>query len=452
MPDAPAIRVRSAAKTYRLYSSLAEQALDVLGFSWMRFWRRPQYREFQALHDVSLEIDRGERVGIVGRNGAGKTTLLKLITGNFAPSSGEIRLNGKVQALMGVGLGFHPEFSGRENIRSSLLYNGLAGAELEEAAEEVARFVELGDFLDQPVKTYSQGMQARLMFATSTAIRPDILIVDEILSAGDAYFSAKSAHRMEQLTDSGCTLLLVSHSMQQVLQFCRRAVWLEAGKIVKDGDAVTVVKAYEEYTQQLEWESAQRTQARKSVLNDPALRARILAKVLKHADGAGAEGGAGETAGGVSRWRGVPGLKIAGIQVTDDQGRALAVARTGQTIHITFVVEAEHAGVFPCLFVVVLFTEDGRALSRHCSALETWPLEAGQKKACTLRYDNLLLGQGRYFFSAAIYRELDLARLGEAKFYDLLSRSFEFRVVDAWPDDPSLFHHPGSWTEAADAS
>jgi lipopolysaccharide transport system ATP-binding protein len=445
MPDTSAIRVRNAGKTYRLYSSLAEQALDVLGFSWMRFWRRPQYREFQALHGVSLDIDRGERVGILGRNGAGKTTLLKLITGNFAPSSGEIRLNGNVQALMGVGLGFHPEFSGRENIRSSLIYNGLAADELEAAAEEVARFVELGDFLDQPVKTYSQGMQARLMFATSTAIRPDILIVDEILGAGDAYFSAKSAHRMEQLTASGCTLLLVSHSMQQVLQFCRRAVWLENGKVVMDGDAVAVVKAYEEYTQQLEWESAHRTQAHKSVLDDPALRGSILAKVLKHADGADPEG----AAGGVSRWRGVAGLKIAGIRVTDEQERPLAVARTGQRIHISFVVEAEHAGVFPCLFVVVLFTEDGRALSRHCSALETWPLEAGQKKTYTLRYDNLLLGQGRYFFSAAVYRELDLARLSEAKFYDLLSRSFEFRVVDAWPDDPSLFHHPGSWVADA---
>jgi len=445
MPDGTVISVRNAAKTYRLYPSLAEQALDVLGLSWLRFWRRPRYREFQALHDVSLDVERGERIGIVGRNGAGKTTLLKLITGNFSPTSGEILVNGKVQALMGVGLGFHPEFSGYENIRSSLLYNGLAADEIEEAAREVARFVELGDFLHQPVKTYSQGMQARLMFATSTAIRPDILIADEILSAGDAYFSAKSAHRMEQLTASGCTLLLVSHSMQQVLQFCRRAVWLEGGKVMMDGDALAVVRAYEEYTQQLEWESTQRPEARQSVLDDPELRATILAKVLRHADSAQ------PAAGGVSRWRGVAGLKIAGIRVTDEEDRSLAVARTGQPVRITIMVEAEHAGVFPCVFAVVLFTEDGRPLCRHCSGLESWRLEAGQQRSFTLRYDHLLLGHGRYLFSAAIYQELDLARLGEAKFYDLLSRSFEFRVVDAWPDDPSLFHHPASWGETADA-
>lgn len=200
---------------------------------------------FHALHDINFTIARGERIGLVGRNGAGKTTLLKLITDNFEPSSGRVLVNGSVQALMQLGLGFHPEFSGLENIRSALSYNGLVGKELEEAVEDVIDFVELGDFLNQPLKTYSLGMNARLQFAAATAIRPDILLVDEVLSAGDSYFSAKSAFRMDKLAKSGCTLILVSHSWQQIQQYCNRCIWLLDGRVHMDGPTHEVMAKYE---------------------------------------------------------------------------------------------------------------------------------------------------------------------------------------------------------------
>jgi len=190
---APAVVLDGVAKIYRLYDSPSEQALDVFGLSRLRFWRKPKYHDRAALENVSLMVRRGERVGIIGRNGAGKTTLLKLITGNFSPTRGTVVVNGSVQALINIGLGCHPEFTGYENIRASLVYNGLAEAELDAAIADIVDFVELDEYLHQPIKTYSLGMQSRLYFATATAIRPDILIIDEVLGAGDAYFSAKSA-------------------------------------------------------------------------------------------------------------------------------------------------------------------------------------------------------------------------------------------------------------------
>jgi len=214
-----------------------------LGFTLPRSKR--EFSLFHALHNVDFSIARGERIGLVGRNGAGKTTLLKLITDNFEPTSGRVLVNGSVQALMQLGLGFHPEFSGLENIRSALSYNGLVGDELEEAVEDVIDFVELGEFLNQPLKTYSLGMNARLQFAAATAIRPDILLVDEVLSAGDSYFSAKSAFRMDKLAKSGCTLILVSHSWQQIQQYCRRCIWLRDGRVHMDGPTHEIMSKYE---------------------------------------------------------------------------------------------------------------------------------------------------------------------------------------------------------------
>ena len=219
--EAEAIVFQDVCKTYRLYQNKLQMVRDVLGFR-----SKKKIPEYHALKNVNITINKGERVGLIGRNGAGKSTLLKLITGNFLQTSGNIIVKGNVQALMNTGIGFHPDFTGLENIKASLLYNGLNKNQFADAIEDIIDFVELGEFIDQPLKTYSLGMQSRLYFAVATAIQPEILIVDEILGAGDAYFSAKSADRMKKLTNSGCTLLLVSHSTAQILQFCDKAVWI----------------------------------------------------------------------------------------------------------------------------------------------------------------------------------------------------------------------------------
>jgi lipopolysaccharide transport system ATP-binding protein len=250
MSDDIAIRFEQVGKMYKVFGSKLDTALDVLNLPTFR--RDGRYREFWALRDIDLQLRRGGRLGIIGRNGAGKTTLLKLVTGNVGPSEGNVIVNGEVQALLETGGGLHPEFTGRENIRASLGYLGLSRSDIADAEREIAEFTELGRFLDQPFKTYSQGMQARLAFAIATTVQPEILIVDEVLGAGDAYFFTRSTARMTQLIESGAGVLLVSHALDQVARFCDRTIWLERGRIAMDGPTDEVVKAYERFIRELE--------------------------------------------------------------------------------------------------------------------------------------------------------------------------------------------------------
>ena len=252
---------------YKIFPSRMATFVDALGGGRLLPWRAPRHREFWALRDVDLQLGKGERLGIVGRNGAGKSTMLKLITGNLAATEGNIDVRGSVQALLDAGMGLHPEFTGHENIVAALTYQGLTRRQIEEATADIADFTELGGFLAQPFRTYSTGMQARLSFAVATTVRPDVLIVDEILGAGDAYFFQKSLERMRQLMATGASVLLVSHSLDHITRFCDRALWLERGRVVMDGDSLDVVKAYEQFTRELEERRLRaqnaRTQSRK---------------------------------------------------------------------------------------------------------------------------------------------------------------------------------------------
>ncbi len=469
MHDPVVISLTNVSKAYRLNGGFSVKVLQVLGLAKLAFWDSRDAIYYHALQNITLQVRRGERLGVVGRNGAGKTTLLKLMTGNFSPTSGVVQVKGKVQALMTVGLGFHPEFTGHDNIRYSLVYNGLSRKELEDAIEDIVDFVELGEFLNQPLKTYSMGMQARLMFAAATAIKPDILIVDELLGAGDAYFSAKSAHRMEKLASSGCTLLLVSHSTPQILQFCNRAIWLEKGEIVLDDHPLHVVKAYEEFNQRLSCESEQLHHGRTSwsVRSNAAgkarlldeknwLQQRVLDQVLAGArlQGRGEETSMGPVSiGGISRWGGGgPGLKIERVVLLDEARMEKRQFQTGQPMEIEIQIIAEEAGNYPCYFCILIFSERGQWLARECSQRFEFRLPAGGRKRARLHFDKLLLGNGTYYFSAAIYNALDLRNLGSAKFYDLLSRSFEIRVTNEYPDDESVFKLPSAWIEVEEVS
>src|SRR5262245_33479982 len=252
MSEEPAIRLTAVGKRYTLYPSPAEGACDALGLSWLLPGRRKRWRHFWALRNITLTLPRGARVGIIGRNGAGKSTLLKLITRNVDPTEGEVEVIGEVQALLQAGTGMHPEFTGRQNIEAALTYQGLSGPEVREAIADIIDFTELGQFLDQPFKNYSTGMQARLAFAAATVVKPDILIVDELLGVGDGYFLSKSTERMRKLIESGASVLLVSHSMEQIVRFCGQAIWMDRGQIVRQGDALEVVKEYERYLRLLE--------------------------------------------------------------------------------------------------------------------------------------------------------------------------------------------------------
>jgi len=241
--DAWAIRACDVRKVYRLYASRRDRVLDMLGL----LGRARGGREVAALDGVSLEIARGEKVAVIGRNGAGKSTLLKLVSGVTQPTSGTLDVSGAVHALLQIGTGFHPDFTGRQNVSAYFAQLGITAAEAERRLAEVVEFAELAEYIDQPVATYSTGMAVRLMFSASTAIDPDLLLLDEVLGVGDAYFAHKSFERISALcARQGTTLVLVTHDLYSAARVCNRIVWLDRGRVLLDGDASFVVKAYEE--------------------------------------------------------------------------------------------------------------------------------------------------------------------------------------------------------------
>ncbi|TAN56410.1 MAG: ABC transporter ATP-binding protein [Magnetospirillum sp.] len=244
MSDDLVIHAQALRKTYRLYASPRCRLLDVLGL--LRH-NRGHYTEHTAVNGIDLTIRRGERVAIIGRNGAGKSTLLKLVTKVIEPTSGSIVINGETQALLQIGTGFHPDFTGRQNSYSYLAHLGISGVRAAEAVAEIISFAEIEEYIDQPVKTYSTGMSMRLMFAASTVINPDVLVIDEVLGVGDAYFAHKSFSRIEDMcAGDRTTLLLVSHDIYNAAKLCQRMIWVDRGCVQMDGDSIAVIRAYEE--------------------------------------------------------------------------------------------------------------------------------------------------------------------------------------------------------------
>ena len=245
MTQATAIQLHDLGKMYTLFRRPADKVFHALGLDRWMFWQRSVYQEFWALRGINLEVRAGERVGIIGQNGAGKSTLLKLMTGGVTATEGTIRVRGRIQALLELGTGFHPEFSGRQNLWASLALNGLTPRQISQKENGIIDFAELEDFIDQPLRTYSAGMYARLAFSTATAVEPEILIIDEVLGAGDAYFSGKCVERMKRLTrESGATVLFVSHDLASVQALCQRVLWIHRGRIRQDGDPLSIIKQY----------------------------------------------------------------------------------------------------------------------------------------------------------------------------------------------------------------
>jgi len=216
------------------------------------FQRRIRYQQFLALKDVSLTVQKGEIVGIIGHNGAGKSTMLKLISRVLQPTSGRVWVRGKVAPLLELGAGFHPELTGRENIYLNGAILGLTRNEIDEKVPGIIEFSELHEFIDAPIRTYSSGMMARLGFAVATDTNPDILILDEIMSVGDESFQRKSEARIRSFFEKGITIILVSHSMEQVEKLCTRAVWLDHGVVKGEGETDKVISTYQQ-NYHLDW-------------------------------------------------------------------------------------------------------------------------------------------------------------------------------------------------------
>lgn len=233
------ISIKNLSKKFRVYKSPAEGLKEAL-----HPFRKKYHKEFWALKDVSFEVKRGECVGIIGRNGSGKSTLLQILCGILQPTSGTVQVSGRISALLELGAGFNPQFTGRENVFLNGSINGISREEMEAKFDEIANFADIGEFIDQPVRTYSSGMYVRLAFAVAINVDPDILIVDEALSVGDEAFQRKCFSRIQALQKRGATVLFVSHSATTVVELCDWAILLDCGERLLAGKPKTVVSRY----------------------------------------------------------------------------------------------------------------------------------------------------------------------------------------------------------------
>lgn len=234
-----AIKVENVTKSFKLFydkpSTLKERLV---------FWNKKKADLHTVLKDINLEIKKGETVALIGTNGSGKSTLLKLMTKIIYPTKGKITTNGKLTSLLELGAGFHPDFTGRENIYFNAAIFGLTKQEIDSRLNEIIEFSELGEFIDSPVRTYSSGMYMRLAFSVAINVDAEILLIDEILAVGDAHFQEKCFAKLEELKNSGITIVIVTHSLGSVKQLCNRAVWLYEGKIRMDGNDDEVIDEY----------------------------------------------------------------------------------------------------------------------------------------------------------------------------------------------------------------
>ena len=236
-----AIKVEHLEKVYRLYDKPTDRLKESLGLS-----KKKLHKEYYALNDVNFDVRRGETVGIIGTNGSGKSTILKIITGVLNPTHGEVKVNGRISALLELGAGFNGEYSGLENVYLNGTMTGFSREEIDKRIDSILEFADIGDFIHQPVKTYSSGMFVRLAFAVAINIDPEILIIDEALSVGDVFFQAKCYHKFEEFKKMGKTILFVSHDLGAVAKYCDRVVLLNKGEKLNEGDPKQMVDLYKQ--------------------------------------------------------------------------------------------------------------------------------------------------------------------------------------------------------------
>ncbi len=235
-----AIKIKDVSKIYRLYAKPADRLKEII-------FKKNMHREILALKNISLNIRTGEIVGIVGDNGAGKSTLLKLLAGTLKQTKGEIEVNGRIAALLELGAGFHPEFTGLQNIYLNGSLLGLSKEEIKAKEKEIIEFSELGDFINQPVKTYSSGMYVRLAFSIATSVDPDILIIDEALSVGDQHFQKKCINKMISFCNTNKTIVFCSHSYYHLQELCKRGIWIDNGSVKFDGNIKDTIQVYQNH-------------------------------------------------------------------------------------------------------------------------------------------------------------------------------------------------------------
>ncbi len=387
-----AIAVRALRKSYRLYAHPRDMVIETLT-------GRPRHREFTALEDVSFEVGHGTVVGLMGRNGAGKSTLLRIIAGTLDATAGTVTTTGRIAAILELGTGFHLDYSGRENIYLGGLCLGLKRREIDARVAEVIEFSELQEFIDQPFRTYSSGMQARLAFSVATCVDPDILIIDEALAVGDARFQLKSFDRMAEFKRRGKSILVVSHSINQLVSICDRAILLDRGRVLMDGDPNAVGNAYHEL-----------------LFGSPGGTLRAVATADDAASGheaaegeatATEEQGAAEAGPAEREHRyGDGAARITEFRVLDAEGRAVTRLQSPETYTAVMTIRAVRQTGELCIGILMrngrgqdIFASD----TIRCQNLTVAALAPGEEAGVSMRF-RANMAAGTYFLTATAAR------------------------------------------------
>lgn len=384
------LAVHGVGKAYRSYRRELHRVL-----SWFGLPFKAQ-AEHWVLRDINFTVDPGEAIGIIGQNGAGKSTLLKIITGTLKPTAGEVEVSGKIAAILELGMGFHPDLSGRQNAYHAASLLGYTRAQIDAVIASIAEFAEIGDYFDQPVRTYSSGMQMRVAFAVATAYRPEILIVDEALSVGDAYFQHKCFSRIRDFQAQGTSLLFVSHDSASIQSLCSRAIFLHKGALLKIGSPQQIIDLYN------------------ASLADPEL---VTLRQDQGQDGAaiGTRSGTGEAL-------------VTRVCLLGEHDNRLDTCSTGQPVRLVVEIET-HAYIDDLVCGFVIRDRAGNWIYGINSKDHGQPLENLQQgRHFSLSYGfDLNLGEGTYSISVALTRS---NRSHVEKNYDWLDLALVFKVVN----------------------
>ncbi len=417
----PVITVDGVSKRYRLYSRPIDRIIEfVTG--------RARHQPYWGLRDVSFSIGSGEIVGIVGRNGAGKSTLLRLLTGISTPTSGEITIRARMSAILELGSGFHPELSGRENVYLGGAVLGMSTADVEARYDGIVDFAELGPYMDMPFKTYSLGMQARLSFSVASCIDPEIMIIDEALGAGDGAFIAKCFERIRQICAGGATVVFVSHNTYLVQRLCQRALWIDQGRLVADGDPATVCRDYESLLRSISQDEAMaRNRAAMSRFEDADSKAVDLAPLSRTSH----------------RW-GTGEVRITAFNLLDTEQKPLTTIFGGDSLTIRLDYDG-NCDEHNLAVVVTIVREDGvvaATFDNRDSDIKFGPVKGSG--TFVIELNRVLLGPGRYLISPHIYRDVHGVVANE-DVLDYHDRIYEFTVAAKGRGYAVMVDHPARW-------
>jgi ABC-type polysaccharide/polyol phosphate transport system ATPase subunit len=391
-----ALRVEGVAKQYRIYERPSDRLVESLTRGRLR-----RHREFWALRDVSFEVKKGTTVGVVGPNGSGKSTLLQIVTGTLEPTHGQVWVEGRVAALLELGAGFNPEFTGVENVFMNTALLGWSRRETERRLPEIERFAEIGDFIHQPVKTYSSGMYVRLAFSVAVNTDPEVLVVDEALSVGDSVFQHRCTRRIKEMKEHGTTILFVSHEPTLVRALCSRAILLNAGRMLADGAPVDVLNRYQRLIMAREeayedaGQAAHEARAREATGENAAVRASAAAR---------GESSAGRAPLAYSYRHGNRHAEIVSAELLDARGERVELVETGDPVSVRMRI-LFHRDIEEPVCGFMIRTRHGvnaYGTNTEQRRLALGPARAGEVVEATFRFE-CWLGQEHYFVSVAAH-------------------------------------------------